>query len=436
MKRYLFLIVAFLFSIGCAATEKRVITEVKDPNYQPKRVYSVSFEGAWTTILKMLEDDRIPIQGADKGEGVIRTDYQPTPEGARYRFDLKILQGSSGKIFLQVRCMYEGKDEKGQFRDYTYAFPRQVMALEDGAYRRIESALFILEKKEAEDTHPEKEPKAAAPIPAPTKAESALAKPADQSQSASLSSSPETPKESIPEKSSGIYGTAKKTAILMAEPSDESNVLMALKKGTTVEKIDQSASWSKVRLPSGETGWLPEDVIEIAPTLETAKAAAEGGSKKEEALPTPSPKPEKRAVDEKPTSLILIATKNVNLRVGPSPHSTIITTLLKGKQVEKIGESAEFTKVRLTDGGSGWVATQFLQEISGSFPESKETSSFLVTKDKATLKENPSPQGKILNLLKKGRQVEKIGKSGTWTKVRLPWGQEGWVEDQSLAQAK
>jgi uncharacterized protein YgiM (DUF1202 family) len=35
-------------------------------------------------------------------------------------------------------------------------------------------------------------------------------------------------------------------------------------------------------------------------------------------------------------------------------------------------------------------------------------------------------------VLKKGREVEKIGQVGQYTKVRLSWGDTGWVLSRSL----
>lgn len=45
----------------------------------------------------------------------------------------------------------------------------------------------------------------------------------------------------------------------------------------------------------------------------------------------------------------------------PNSQSKVLLVLKKGRKVEKLGESGEFTKVRLSWGDSGWVLTRFLQ---------------------------------------------------------------------------
>ena len=49
MKKHLLITVVFLFSFACGATEKKIVTEVIDPYYQPKRVYSVGGMG-WSFL--------------------------------------------------------------------------------------------------------------------------------------------------------------------------------------------------------------------------------------------------------------------------------------------------------------------------------------------------------------------------------------------------
>ena len=52
---------------------------------------------------------------------------------------------------------------------------------------------------------------------------------------------------------------------------------------------------------------------------------------------------------------------------------------------------------------------------------------FLITKKNAPLREKPSSQSKIIETLKKGRKVEKIGESGKWVKVKIWDTTIGWT---------
>jgi len=56
----------------------------------------------------------------------------------------------------------------------------------------------------------------------------------------------------------------------------------------------------------------------------------------------------------------------------------------------------------------------------------------MVTKVIAKMREEPASNAKVVLVLKKGREVEKISQSGGFTKVRLSWGETGWVWTRSL----
>lgn len=59
----------------------------------------------------------------------------------------------------------------------------------------------------------------------------------------------------------------------------------------------------------------------------------------------------------------LVTKANVKMRAEPNSASRVILVLKSGREVEKIGESGEYTKVRLSWGDTGWVATRTLQVI-------------------------------------------------------------------------
>ena len=60
---------------------------------------------------------------------------------------------------------------------------------------------------------------------------------------------------------------------------------------------------------------------------------------------------------------------------------------------------------------------------------------FLITKMNANLREEPSPQSKIILNLKPWRKVERIGESGNWVQIRI-WGTTtGWLQKELLGEA-
>jgi hypothetical protein len=55
-----------------------------------------------------------------------------------------------------------------------------------------------------------------------------------------------------------------KNSNIRAEPSTKSKVIITLRKGEKVVKIDESGDWFSVRLSSGETGWVSKRLVKEA----------------------------------------------------------------------------------------------------------------------------------------------------------------------------
>jgi uncharacterized protein YgiM (DUF1202 family) len=160
--------------------------------------------------------------------------------------------------------------------------------------------------------------------------------------------------------------------------------------------------------------------------------------------------------------------------MAPSTQGRLVTVLTKGEKAERVGVSGMWTKVKLFSGEIVWVHSDFLQEVKGgegvpavSERDENAGSSARINRNPAAAQERvppvagakpkapaagvverartdletkavtrmraePSPTSKVVLVLKKGRQVEKIGESGEYSKVKLSWGDTGWVLTRSL----
>lgn len=58
-----------------------------------------------------------------------------------------------------------------------------------------------------------------------------------------------------------------KNSKLRAEPNGK-RTLMSLRKGSSLEMLDIKGNWCKVKIPSGETGWINRSVIKETPKTE------------------------------------------------------------------------------------------------------------------------------------------------------------------------
>ena len=443
------LFIAFLSGLiylgACAQTVERVglqgVQANFDPYFRPKRVYAVDANQAWDLTLTALNREGISLEMVNGETGLIRTDYQNISAWQRSQCDLRFSPEPRNKTFIYIRCRYEGRKEATeQFRDFTYSSPRETMKAEEEMYRKIEPYILPFERT-------------------PMAKEESVAK-APPKPDPSLATATPLPK---PEAASPLAPPAPTEG----QPRE-----------TTVPAPKMEPSSPKAEAVSPPT--LPA-VVEVKPKRTADFPVKEAPPPKPEAVASPASPvsfgPKKPGIVEEPLGSYLTTLESANVRLAPSTQSKIITVLGKGKRVELVGESGPWTKIKLPSGDTAWIFTAFLKEsspqerVSTVKPSpSRELSSVpcppcdktspikpemtsptpaqkggevtdkkgingppkMVTKVIAKMREEPSPRAKVVLVLKKGREVEKIAQSGGFTKVRLSWGDTGWVWTRSL----
>jgi len=320
--RFLFPAVFFLLllPISCAGPPARMpAEEAPQPlppqvsDYVPKKVYDLGFIPAWEMTLQSLRQTNMPLTVQDRDKGIIRTDYIKGAEirrlatafSTRYKYNIFLFRESEKRTILNVRCLYEIKEKSGPSFGYANdLYPDEVVALEKELYRIIESTLSRAEassppgpkaEEKAEAPAPQaqspaasapvfppatagvKEPPSPSPKSVPGMPESSKPKgtPPVSSREAQTSPPPAkggTPVPAQPERTaktvtpqSKIFLVTKKNANLRERPSTQSKILLTLKPGRKVEKIEESGNWVRVRIWETTTGWISKDLLQEAP---------------------------------------------------------------------------------------------------------------------------------------------------------------------------
>lgn len=119
-------------------------------------------------------------------------------------------------------------------------------------------------------------------------------------------------------------------------------VLVALPRGTRVQRLVSGDGWFRIRTDAGIVGWISaryavEDAAPAAPAAEPLRVSA--------------------------TSL--------NLRSGPGTAHAPIAQLLNNQVVSGLERSAdgEWTRVRTASGAEGWASTKYLVAHDGTDPD-------------------------------------------------------------------
>lgn len=189
-----------------------------------------------------------------------------------------------------------------------------------------------------------------------------------------------------------------------------------------------SGDWVRVKLPSGQEGWVAGWYVRVK-----TKAAA----------PTPAPAVQKTAVVETTTGL--------NVRSGPGTDRAVVTQAAPGTRLPVTGGSGEWVRVKLATGQEGWVAGWYVRVEStpvnpapvspavpadatvptGAPPAGEEAvppgTTAVVKTESVDIKDGPAPGAATVACAMREYELSVTARSGTWYKVEFAPGAAGWV---------
>ena len=158
--------------------------------------------------------------------------------------------------------------------------------------------------------------------------------------------------------------------------------------------------------------------------------------------PTPQPPPVSAA------TATVRNTYNLNVRSGPGTSHSIITVLNLGNVVELIGRNttANWLKVRLANGSQGWASASYLAtsyplaslpvQLEGTVGQPPATTATgTVNTYHLNVRSGPGVGYGVMAILSRGQVVglSQRNAAGTWVKVNLANGQQGWVNASFLS---
>ncbi|MCR8744095.1 SH3 domain-containing protein [Romboutsia lituseburensis] len=187
-------------------------------------------------------------------------------------------------------------------------------------------------------------------------------------------------------------------------PGTSNSVIGKLYRGNTVDILDSSNGWYKVKLSNGKIGWSSSDYIKIG--------GSEGGSG-----------------EESVSGYGTVTTSALNVRSGAGTSYSIVGKLYKNNSVELVAKSNGWYKVKLSNGKIGWASADYIR-LGGSGGGSGEESVSgygTVTTSALNVRSGAGTSYSIVGKLYKNNSVELIAKSNGWYKVKLSSGKIGWA---------
>ena len=138
---------------------------------------------------------------------------------------------------------------------------------------------------------------------------------------------------------------------------------------------------------------------------------------------------------KKDTVTVTNAPNGVNIRAKASSSSKILGVANNGDKFEYKGKSGKWVKVAY-DGDVAFIHSSYLSLTKGTDTTPPSTgTAYVVGVDAVNVRAKAKSSSKRLGALKKGTEVEIVGKSGKWTKIKYE-GSTAWVFSQYLSKNK
>ena len=203
----------------------------------------------------------------------------------------------------------------------------------------------------------------------------------------------------------GPFFETSEITYLLDSPGDGGNVLGSLYRGDKVERVDGGESaWWRIRLQrSGQTGWVRKELLSPEPIA---------------------------------TVFYYVNEDTMPLLECPRSDCLSLQLLFRGDQVQRVeaGDRGWWRVLVIRSHSLGWVRASALTE---RFEDTRQTkirkSYYYVAVRKLRLRAAPSTRSGVIRTLQFNNQVQKLGQTKDWFKVRQPSsGALGWVISHDL----
>lgn len=196
-------------------------------------------------------------------------------------------------------------------------------------------------------------------------------------------------------------------------PSTTAEVEGYLLNGEEVDIIGESGDWYKVNF-KGKTGYVSKEYIKKI------------GSTSEEKpnQPTPPSNNENTTVSK---GKVVNISSQLRIRAGAGTSYATVGYLRNGEEVEIIGESNEWYKIKY-DGITGYAHKDYIKKLSSSDSSNGDNSNGTTVEETVghvynapsglSVRENANTSSKVLGYIQNGSNVTIVGESGDFYKIK------------------
>ena len=197
------------------------------------------------------------------------------------------------------------------------------------------------------------------------------------------------------------------SANVREKASSDSKKLGEARRGYTFQLLGIEGDWYKIQFKKDVKGYVYKKFVKVgkkgdAPVVDTAT--------------------------------VTNAPNGVNIRAKASSSSEILGVAHNGDKFVVKGKKGKWTKVSYDD-DIAYIYTSYLSISEGSGDTPEGTKAYVAHTNSVNVRAKANSSSKKLGVLKKGDEVNVIGKSGKWTKITYEGG-KAWVFTEYLTKNK
>lgn len=240
-------------------------------------------------------------------------------------------------------------------------------------------------------------------------------------------------------------------ARIRREANTSSDVLTVVYQGDTIEIIEQSGEWYKIKYGEG-TGYIRGDLMEISgevealakPETTTEQEVSEEPQTEESEIlseETQEPVAEENVKQEEIVSQTgeKQVTSDIAYRIVPSLFASHLGEIKAGTKVTVIKVLNAWSCIKYENSKTAWVPSRFLESIEQEQnpqetqePDEPSTKIGYVNVSAAIIRKGPSTSAEIITEWRRNQQVEIIGEDGEWYKI-LFQGEEAYIAKRLIS---
>ena len=192
------------------------------------------------------------------------------------------------------------------------------------------------------------------------------------------------------------------------------SVITKVYKGESVDILDTSNGWYKVKLSNGKIGWASSDYIT---RMSNSNSNSQNGSSI--------------------SGYGKVTASTLNVRSGAGTSYSVVTKVYKGNKVELLESSNGWYKIKLSSGKVGWASSDYITRINNSSNNNSQSGTSIsgygkVTASTLNVRSGAGISYSVVTKAYKGDKVELLESSNGWYKIKLSSGKVGWVSSDYI----